>query len=529
MTLALPRRALGLAALATPAVHLRPAQAQGANLTIAIGGSITSMDPHFFNAGPNNMLAAHIFDPLIERDANTRLTPCLATEWRAVNETLWEFKLRENVTWHDGRPFTADDAVFTFSRAGNVPGSPGGFGSFLRTFARTEALGDHTLRIHTSRPTPTLPQDMASIFIVSRHAGQGAATEDYNAGRAAIGTGVYRMASHRPGDRTELVRAENSWRPAEPWARVSYRFISNDSARSAALLAGDLDVIDQVPLTDVPRMRREPRVTVSEKPSTRVVYIQPDFSRTGAVPGVTDSAGQPLAANPFLDVRVRRALNMAINRSALVQAGMDGLATASGQWLAQGVWGHDPQTTAPAFDAEGARRLLSEAGFPQGFRLTLATPNDRWPNDSRLAQAVAQMWTRVGIATQVEAVPFASFSARSARQEFGIAQTSWGSIESLNFPVNLLQTSNPQARTGASNMRRFSNPELDGIVDRASAMMDDPDRERATHEIVRWTTREVPYFPLLHLTSFWGLRRGLRHDPRMDERTTAMGIRPVSA
>jgi peptide/nickel transport system substrate-binding protein len=208
---------------------------------------------------------------------------------------------------------------------------------------------------------------------------------------------------------------------------------------------------------------------------------------------------------------------------------MDGMASASGQWLAQGVWGHDPQTTAPAFDADGARRLLAEAGFAQGFRLTLATPNDRWPNDARLAQAVAQMWTRVGVTTQVEAVPFASFSARSARQEFGIAQTSWGSIESLNFPVNILQTSNAAARTGASNMRRFSNPELDAIVDRASAMMDDPERERATHEIIRWTAREVPYFPLLHLTSFWGLRRGLRHDPRMDERTTAMGIRPVSA
>ena len=523
-----PRRSLG-AALAAPALARAQAPAAGGGLTIAIGGSITSVDPHFFNAGPNNMLASHIFDPLIERDADTNLQPCLATEWRAVTDTLWEFQLRPNVQWHDGRPFTTDDVVFTMSRAGNVPGSPGGFGSFMRTFTRVEAVDSHTLRIHTSRPTPTITQDLASIFIVSRHIGAGAATEDYNAGRGAVGTGAYRLAAHRPGDRTELIRADNSWRPPEPWARVSYRFISNDTARTAALLSGDVDVIDQIGLTDVPRMRREARITVSEKPSIRVVYIQPDFSRTGPVPGVTDLAGTPLPANPFLDLRVRHALNMAINRPALVQAAMDGMATAAGQWLAPGVWGHDSQTTAPAFDPDGARRLLAEAGFPQGFRLVLTTPNDRWPNDARLAQAVAQMWTRAGIQTQVDALPFASWSARSARQEFGIAQTSWGSIESLNFPVNILQTFNAAARTGASNTRRHSNPDLDAMVDRASVMIDDAPRGAATAEIIRWTAREAPFFPLLHLTSFWGLRRGLRHEPRMDERTVATGIRPVVA
>ncbi len=392
------RRALGISALSAPAIFAtHDTAAQTNTLTIAIGGSITSIDPHFFNAAPNNMLKQHIFDMLVVRDERARIQPGLATEWRVVNENLWEFKLRPNVQWHDGRPFTADDVAFTFERAPNVPGSPGGFGSFLRTIARLEIVDPLTIRIHTSRPTPTLLPDLGSVAIISRHAGTGAATEDYNSGRAAIGTGAYRLASHRAGDRTELVRNENWWGPAQPWARVSYRFIANDSARTAALLAGDVDVIDQISLTDVPRMRREPRVTVSEIPSVRMVYIQPDFSRTGAVPGVTDNAGQPINANPYQDVRVRRALNMLINRGALVQAGMDGLATAAGQWLPNGVWSFDPETGPPAFDADGARRLLAEAGFPQGFRVTLSTPNDRFPNDARLAQAVAQMWTRGGL------------------------------------------------------------------------------------------------------------------------------------
>lgn len=525
MSFAIGRRA----ALAAPAlIGLRPAAAQGANLTIAIGGSITSIDPHFFNAGPNNMLASHIFDSLTERSPDTVVMPCLATEWRSLNDTLWELRLRQGVQWHDGRPFTADDVLFTFSRAGNVPGSPGGFGSFMRTFTRSEAPDPHTVHIHTSRPTPTLPQDISSFFIVSRHIGANATTEDYNSGRAAIGTGAYRFVSYRAGDRTELVRAENSWRPAQPWARVSYRFIANDSARSAALLAGDVDVIDQISLTDVPRMRREARVTVAEKQSIRYCFIMPDYSRTGEVPGVTDNAGRPLPANPFLDLRVRRALNHAINRQALVQAAMDGMAVPSAQWLARGIMGHDPGMQPPAFDPDLSRRLLAEAGFPQGFRVVLGTPSDRWPNDSRMAQAVAQMWTRIGIQTSVDAVPFSAWAARSARQDFGITQMSWGSVESLNFPSNMLQTFNQQARTGAANHRRFSDPELDVMVDRASTILDDGARERATFEIARWTADRAVHLPLLHLLSFWGLRRGLQMDARMDERTVATGIRPVT-
>jgi peptide/nickel transport system substrate-binding protein len=530
MTFAIGRRALalGAAALAAPAApRAQPSQ----TLTIAIGGSITSVDPHFFNAAPNNMLKLHIFDCLTWRDERARVQPWLATGWRLLGDNLWEFKLRPNVTWHDGRPFTADDVVFTFQRSPNVPSSPGGFGSVTRTVTRTEILDPLTLRIHTSRPTPTLLSDLGSLAIVSRHAGEGASTEDYNAGRAAIGTGPYRLVSHRQGDRTELARNDAWWGAAPAWQRVSYRFIANDSARTAALLAGDVDVIDQIALTDVPRLRREARASVSEIASLRLVHIQPDFSRTGAVPGVTDNAGVPLAQNPFLDVRVRRALNIAINRAALVQAAMDGLAVAAGQWLPEGVWSHDPQTRPPAFDPDGARRLLAEAGFPQGFRLLLSTPNDRFPNDARLAQAVAQMWTRVGVATQVEALPWASYSARGARQEFGMSVNSWGSTtgEGLSFAVSVLQTFNPQARTGPANSRRFSNPEFDAMVDRAAATMDDAERERAIHGLVRWSAEHVPTFPLLHLTNFWGVRRGLAHAPRMDERTLAMGVRPAVA
>jgi peptide/nickel transport system substrate-binding protein len=503
-----------------------PAGAQ--TLTIASGGAITSLDPHFFNAAPNNAIAQHIFGRLVDRDAAARIRPDLAESWRLISETEWEFKLRRDITWHDGRPFTADDVVFTLSRAPDVPNSPGGYGGVLRSVKSASALDPWTLRIVTHEPNPVLLPEMASIFIVSRHIGEGATTDDYNAGRAAIGTGPYRVASHRQGDRTELARNDAYWGGREPWQRVSYRFVAADPARSAALLAGDVDVIDQVAPNDLPRLSRDQRVTISQIQSLRLVHVGPDFSRNGPLPHVTDSEGRPLASNPFLDVRVRRALTLAINREQLAERAMDGLAAPAGQWLPPGTYSYDPETPPPAFDPDAARRLLAEAGFPNGFRVTLHTMNDRFPNDARLAQAVAQMWSRIGVQTAVEALPWTTYSSRASRQEFSMSMGSWGSStgEGLSFSKNVLATFDRARRTGSSNQRRFSSTEFDAMLGRASVIMDDEQREAAIRELVRWSAENVPMIPLLHLNNVWALRRGLRHEPRMDERTLAMGVRP---
>jgi peptide/nickel transport system substrate-binding protein len=512
------------ALLATPLAA--PALAQ--NLTIATGGSVTSVDPHFFNAAPNSSLALHFFETLVDRTHDAKLVPGLATEWRAISPTVWEFKLRPNVTWHDGRPFTAEDVVFTLNRVPNVPNSPGGFTGFIRSIQRTEVVDPLTVRFHTAFPNPILPTEIASIFIISRHVGEGAGTEDYNAGRAAVGTGPYRFVSHRQGDRTEMSRNEAHWGPRQHWQRVSYRFVANDPARSAALLAGDVDVIDQVASSDLARLRRESRLSVSEVQGLRVVYLMADFSRTGEVPGVTDNNGRPLPQNPFHDVRVRRALNMSIGRDAIAERVMESQATPNAQWLPTGVYSHNPEVQPRAADLEGARRLLAEAGFPNGFRLVLHTPNDRFPNDSRIAQAVAQNWTRIGVQTQVEAQPWATFSTRSARQEYAMRLTSWGSVtaEASYMLVNIMMTFDRERRTGASNSGRFSSAELDAMTNRAVAIMDDAEREKALQEIVKWVADNAPIMPIVQLNHTWASRRPIVYQARMDERTTAMGAKP---
>jgi peptide/nickel transport system substrate-binding protein len=522
------RRLPALAALALPLL-VQPAVAQRAAdaLTIGVAAPATSVDPHFFNAAPNAQLAAHIFSRLVERDARVQLQPGLAESWRAVEPTIWEFRLRPGVKWHDGRDFTADDVAFSLSRAGNVPNSPGGYGSFLRMIARVEVVDPLTIRLHTRQPHSLLPTEMGYIAIVSRHAGQGASTEDYNSGRAAIGTGPYRLVSHNANDRTELVRNEAYFGGREPWSRVTLRFLGNDAARSAAVLAGDVDLIDQVPSADLARLRRDPRVGVFEIQGLRLIFLQADFSRDGSPPNVSDNEGRPLEANPFKDQRIRRALSIAINREALAERVMEGAAQPAGQWLPPGVYSHNPDVPVPAFDPEAARRLLAEAGFPNGFRLTLHSPNDRYPNDAKTAQAIAQMWSRIGIRTEVVALPWTSFSARAARQEFAIRLTGWGSTtgEASYLLANVLGTYDAAARRGASNAGRYSNPALDALTDRATATIDAQEREVLLRQAVRLATDEVALVPLFHLVNSWAARRGLRYEPRMDERTLAMGLR----
>ncbi|TDH62823.1 ABC transporter substrate-binding protein [Dankookia rubra] len=519
-------RRLLLACLAT-GIALPAAAQQPGVLNIGIGGAVTSVDPHFYNASPNNSLAMHIFDRLVERDAAAQPYPGLAESWRTVSDTVWEFRLRSGVKWHDGRDFTAEDVAFTIQRTPNVPGSPGGFGGFVRAIERVEVVDPLTIRFHTAKPHPLLPTELASVAVISKHAGEGASTEDYNSGKAAIGTGPYRLTAYRPGDRSELARNEAYFRGPEPWARVNYRFIGNDGARTAALLAGDVDLIDQVPSTDLNRLKRDPKLTVSEVQGLRLIYLATDHSRQKDVPFTSDNDGKPLAANPFNDVRVRRALSMSINRAALAERVMEGTAQPTGQWLPPGTFGYNPEVKPPAFDPDGAKRLLAEAGYPQGFRMTLHSPNDRYPNDSKAAQAAAQMFSRIGIRTEVEAVPWASFSQRSNRQDYAIRLAGWGSVtgEASYALVNILGTFDREKRTGASNAGRYSNPELDALTARAAATIDDKAREALLQQAVGMAMDDVAIIPLFQLVNSWALRKGLTYGARMDERTTAMATR----
>ncbi len=516
--------------LAGAALALAVSGASAQTLRMGVGAQITSIDPHFHNISPNNAFASMVFDNLLETDDRARLVAGLAESWRPVGEDTWEFTLRRGVRFHNGSDFTAEDVAFTFERIPTVLNSPGSFRTYTQGVRAVEVVDSHTLRFRTNGPAPLVPTDLAQVPMLNRQTHQGATTEDFNSGRVAIGTGPFRMVSHRPGDRIELQRNDAYWGQRAAWQVVDYRMITNDTSRSAALLAGDVDFIDQVPTTDTERLRRDARIVISEIDSMRFVYFAMDHMRDGPSPFITDNDGRPLPRNPMKDVRVRRALSLAIDRAAIVARIMEGAATATTQVMPPGAFGFVPDLPVPAADPEQARRLLAEAGYPNGFRITLHGPNDRYPNDARIAQAVGQMWTRIGVRTQVEVAPFATFVARASRQEFSAFLVSWGSStgEPMAGLRSVAATFDRARGTGAVNRGRYSNPAFDAMLERAGQELDDRRRETLLQQATRIVIEDAGIIPTHLQKNVWAMRQGFAHTPRVDERTRAQDVRQAT-
>ncbi|MBR0645786.1 ABC transporter substrate-binding protein [Plastoroseomonas hellenica] len=508
------------------------ASAQAQTLTIAVGAPVTSLDPHYHQLSPNNAAADMIFDRLVNTDERSRQEPGLALEWRAVEPTVWEFKLRPNVRFQNGSAFTAEDVAFTLGRLPNVPNSPSSFAAYSRPIQRIEIVDPLTIRFHTAEPYPLLPLDMTNVRILDRETHERSTTEDFNAGRAAIGTGPFRVVSHRMGDRIELERNDTYWGERPAYARVNYRMVTNDAARTAALLAGDVDLIDQVPTSDLARLRQDQRVSISERVGLRLIFIGLDHLRAANEnsPFITDNNGQPLGRNPLQDVRVRRALSMAIDRRAIVDRVMEGAAVPAGQFLPEGTYGFVPNLPPVAFDADGARRLLAEAGYPQGFRITLSSPNDRYINDARIAQAVGQMWTRIGVRTAVDAQPWTTFVARAGRADTSAHLIGWGSNPDGSHPLrNILATVSRDRGWGSSNRGRYSNQQVDALLLQSLSELNEERREELVIQAQRIAAEDVGVIPLHIQTNIWATRRGITYNARADELTLAQDARPAAA
>jgi peptide/nickel transport system substrate-binding protein len=506
-----------------------PAKAQ--NLTMAVGAQITSLDPHYHALSPNFAVATMIFDTLTQFDADARMEPGLAESWKVVSPTAWEFKLRPNVRFHNGNPFTAEDVAFTIGRVPQVPNSPSSYAIYTRAIERVEVVDPLTVRFHTRSPYPVLPNDLAQVAILDRETHDQASTDDFNSGKVAIGTGPFRYVDFRSGERLRLERNEEYWGDKAHWKAVDYRVVVNDSARTAGVLAGDVDFIDQVPTSDITALKRDERVKLAEKDGLRIIFLALDHLHPEGSPQITDKDGKPLGKNPLLDVRVRRALSMAIDRQAIASRVMEGAAKPAGQFLPEGAFGHVPGLDAPKADPEAAKKLLAESGYPDGFRITLSGPNDRYMNDGRIVQAIGQMWTRIGIRTTVDAQPWTAFISRAGRQELSAFLVGWGTASGeASSPLRSLVASyNRDKGFGFSNRGRYANPAMDAKLEAALAELDDGKREALLQEATTIAMQDVGIIPIHIQKNLWAMRPTLTHESRADELTRAQDVRPVAA
>lgn len=521
----LDRTALSLLAAAALAVG-GPLGARAADLTYAISAPITSTDPHFQNATPNNAALSNIFEPLVVLSGDGQIVPGLAERWGPVDDVTWEFKLRE-AEFHDGTPLTAEDVIHSLERTGAIT-SPAPFTTYTKAITGMEAVDDRTLRFTTAAPYPLLPLDLSRVLIMSKESAEEHGTDDMNRGEGVIGTGPYEFVSFTPDEELVMRRNEDYWGETPVWENVEIRVIADDAARTSALLSGAVDAIENVPTPDIERMRAEPDINFASGKSQRFVFLFLDSGRDQP-PGVLGNDGEPLPENPLADARVRQAVNLAIAREAIAERVMMGLAYPSNNIVFDGGEGFLPALENPPYDPEKAKALLAEAGYPEGFRITIASPNNRMINDEKVVQAVAQMLTRIGIRTEVDAMPFSVIASRGQEGEFGVSMMSWGSTTEASTPIRqLIACKDPQKGWGAVNWGNYCNEELDALLGEALATVDEPARRALLEKAVGIAMDDVAIVPLYFQGSTWATRKGIEAEPRSDERTSPDMFKPAS-
>jgi peptide/nickel transport system substrate-binding protein len=500
--------------------------ASAQELKIGVGAEATSIDPMYHNLDPNNQIARHIFDTLVDQDEKQHLVPGLATSWKIVGDNTWEFKLREGVKFHDGTPFTADDVVFSIQRAEKVPNSPSAFTIYTKAAKEVQAVDPLTVRIKTDGPYPLLPNDLSNVRIQSKKAADGKSTEDFNKGTAAIGTGPFKFVEWVPGDRLVLERNDNYWGEKPAWSKVIIRPITSAATRVAALLSGDVDFIDNVPPADIKRLKGDKNLAIWQSVSNRIIYLHIDTARDKS-PMVTDKQGNPLGKNPLKDLRVRKAISKAINRKGIVDRVLEGVGIPAGQLLPEGFFGVSPKLKVEKYDPEGAKKLLAEAGYPNGFGLTLHGPNNRYINDKDIVQAIAPMLTRIGIETKVETMPANIFFSRGSKLEFSLMLVGWGSgTGEASSPLkSLLATFDPKKGWGPSNRGRYSNPKLDAALDEALRTVDDGAREKLLQQATEIGINDLGIVPLHYEVSTWASKKGYTYKANTNQHTVAFWLK----
>ncbi|MFA7432158.1 MAG: ABC transporter substrate-binding protein [Gemmobacter sp.] len=522
---------------ATAALALMAGAAAAQTLTIGLSSEPTSADPHYHNLGPNNALARHVFTPLIVQDAQQRLEPGLATEWETVDDTTWRLTLREGVTFSNGEPFTARDVIYSICRIPLVPDAPSPFTLYTRAITGLTAEGDHSLTITTDGPAPLLPNMLSTFVIVSASVsgaedevvfgteecegvGDAPVSAAFNSPDFAIGTGPYRLASFIRGEEIVLERNDSYWGEAPAWERLVLRTLSNQGARVAALLAGDVDMIENPPTQDIARIEGE-GFTVASGLSNRVVYIALDQG-DAPTPGIAGDV------NPLQDVRVREALALAIDREAIRDRLMLGLSEPAGELLPPPMFGTNPDRPAIPFNPDRSRELLAEAGYPDGFAITLGTPNDRYINDGQISQAVAQMWTRVGVQTEVDAKTFSAFIADRNGFAFSAFLAGWGAgTGEMSSPLGaLVATRDPDRSLGGTNFARHSNPEMDDLLVQAMVTVDDDERERLLREGSALVMDTFGIVPIHYELTTWAHKPDLEYEARADQYTLGYLVAP---
>jgi peptide/nickel transport system substrate-binding protein len=485
--------------------------ASAETLRWARAGDALTLDPHAQNEGPTSALAHQIMETLVMRNHEGELVPSLALNWAPseTNPNIWVFNLREGVTYHDGAAFTAEDVVFSLNRAMTQDSD---YKELLASVKEVRAAGDYTVEIETNGPNPIMPNNLTNMFIMDKdwaEANNAVKVQDYEGGedtfaaKNANGTGPYKLVSREPDVKTVLAANENYWGKGEfplEVTEIIYTPIQNAATRVAALLSGEVDFIQDVPVQDIERVNTTDGLEVRTAPQNRVIFF-------GMNMGDEDLANDNVeGTNPFADVRVRRAMNLAINRDAIKQVVMRGQSEPAGMIAPPFVNGWNAEMDAASTtDIEQAKQLLEEAGYPEGFSIQLDCPNDRYVNDEGICQAAVGMFGQIGVTVNLDAKPKAQHFPLLSNLETDFYMLGWGvptydSEYIFNFLVH-----GRDEKYGSWNAVRYNNPELNAKIQSLASNTDLVARNADIKAIWEVVQDEALYIPIHHQVLNWGM------------------------
>lgn len=517
------RQAL-LAATCASIVAFAVSPASSQVLRYANQGELKSLDPYTLKETTTIAHHAHVYEGLVTRDKDLKIVPALAESWETLSPTHWRFHLRKNVKFHNGDPFTADDVLFSAQR---VRAQGSNFLSNVPPDAKFVKVDDYTVDVMLDSPNPILISQWDGWFIMDKKWCEehdtvtptpASATTPSYASLHENGTGPFMIESHQPGVKTVFKVNPNWWgKPEHNLKEIDFTSISSDATRVAALLSGEVDVVEPVPIQDIQRVNASGVATVMTGPELRTIFLGMDQSRDELL--YSNVKGK----NPFKDIRVREAFYKAIDVDLIKTRVMRGLSTPSALMIAPQLFALSKDFTRPKFDPVEAKKLLTEAGYPDGFEVTLDCPNDRYVNDAAICQAVVGMLARIGVKVDLLAQPKAQYFAKvlkpgGFKTSFFLLGWTPATMDSQNVLHDIMGCrDDPKDPTrGEANLGGYCNKELDALTDKILVETDTAKRDQMIKKAFEIGINDYSYIPLHQQALAWGVSKKVKMTQRAD-------------
>lgn len=471
---------------------------------IGVANDYLSIDPHLIRASPPIQLAHHMYDTLFFLNEKGRYRTRILADYKIKNKTTWILTLKDNIYFHDGSPLTTDDIIYSFDRINNIPDSE--YTDLTKRIKSYKKIGALTLEIITHSPHPTLTRDLSLLFILKQRSGF-IAGEEFIKNKGFIGTGPYQFVQLND-DKSIILKASDHYHGTPVYQKkIKYVVIENTEERLKAFKEGKLHLIDNLTSTEVEKLNTLTEADFLKIPTSRLLYLHFDTYRESS-PWVTDYKGNVLPKNPFRDLKVRQAISHAINREAIISEILNGAGVASGQFVLPKIHGYDPSLQPDQYDLKRAQKLMSDAGYAEGFQMTLHGPKHRYLKDVEVMNRIVEMLKAINIHVKLDIKPMKQYLKTIQALATCCYLTGVSTGGDLKGMVSMIVRS-PNKTLGKFNYGRYSNDQVNTLVDKGVLDFNEVRRLSTFRQAAEIAIQELAITPLYFQTKIWAIRNDM--------------------